>query len=69
MTQEQLILLKLADDASEALYKIEQAMRSRLNPARDPVIEQITDGIGDVRQMRRQLHRWKYLIEKWVPIE
>ena len=69
MTQEQLLMLKLAEDADLALYRIEQAMSGRINPSNDPVVEQITDGIGDVRQLRRQIHRWKVLIEKWKPIE
>lgn len=69
MTDEQLLMIKLAEDADRALYAIEQAMSARINPSNDPVIEAITDGIGDVRQLRRQIHRWRALIEKWKPVE
>ena len=68
-TDEQRYLLKLAEDADSVLLKIETAMATRINPEKDPVVTEITDGIGDVRQMRRQIKRWTNLIEDWKPVQ
>jgi len=69
MTEEQIALLKLADAADAILYRIEEAMRLRINPEHDPVVDEICDGINDVRDMRRKIHKWTRLIENWTPIK
>ena len=62
-TPEQEMAFRLISNADKILFMMESAMKNRANPTNNPIIFEITQGQFDILKFRRQLHRWRDLIE------
>lgn len=62
-TDEQNAIFSLIAELDASLFKAEQMMKYKTNPTNDPIIFEVTQGIYDIRKMRRLIQRWRNLIE------